>query len=88
VDVEGFSMHPHRGFDIWTYVLEGSHGFMHRDSMGGSQTYRGGSCQFMRTGRGVMHEEFFETRENERTNIELFQIWYKIIKFYVCGWGS
>ena len=30
IDVEGFSMHPHRGFDILTYVLDGSDGFRHR----------------------------------------------------------
>lgn len=24
VDVEGFSMHPHRGFDIFTYILDGT----------------------------------------------------------------
>ena len=27
IDVEGFSMHPHRGFDILTYILDGSDGF-------------------------------------------------------------
>ena len=57
IDVEGFSMHPHRGFDILTYVLDGSDGFRHRDSLGGSKTYRGGSAQWMRTGAGAQHEE-------------------------------
>ena len=33
----------------------------HRDSMGGSKTYRGGSAQWMRTGAGAQHEEFWET---------------------------
>jgi redox-sensitive bicupin YhaK (pirin superfamily) len=78
VDVEGFSMHPHRGFDILTYVLDGSDGFQHRDSMGGSRTYRGGSAQWMRTGSGVLHEEFWETRSDRRTNIELFQLWINL----------
>ena len=54
-------MHPHRGFDILTYVLDGSDGFRHRDSMGGSKVYRGGSAQWMRTGAGAQHEEFWET---------------------------
>ena len=49
IDVEGFSMHPHRGFDILTYILDGSDGFRHRDSLGGEKTYRGGSAQWMRT---------------------------------------
>lgn len=85
VDVEGFSMHPHRGFDILTYVLDGSDGFRHRDSLqgdksatGGSKTYRGGTAQWMRTGSGVMHEEFWETRNDRRTNIELFQLWINL----------
>ena len=32
----GRQMHPHRGFYILTYVLDGSDGFRHRDSLGGS----------------------------------------------------
>jgi redox-sensitive bicupin YhaK (pirin superfamily) len=78
VDVEGFKMHPHRGFDIWTYVLDGSDGFRHRDSLGGVRTYRGGSAQWMRTGSGVLHEEFWETNPDRRTNIELFQLWVNL----------
>ena len=27
---EGFKLHPHRGIDIWTYVLDGSDGFRHK----------------------------------------------------------
>ena len=67
-------MHPHRGFDILTYVLDGSDGFRHRDSLGGAQVYRGGSAQYMRAGRGALHEEFWETRPDRRTSIELFQV--------------
>ena len=48
---EGFAMHPHRGIDILTYVLDGSDGFRHRDSRGGACVYRGGAAQFMRSGR-------------------------------------
>jgi hypothetical protein len=59
VDVEGFSMHPHRGLDILTYVIDGSDGFRHKDSLGGSRVYRGGCAQWMRTGAGVMHEEYW-----------------------------
>jgi redox-sensitive bicupin YhaK (pirin superfamily) len=95
VDVEGFKMHPHRGFDIWTYVLDGSDGFRHRDSLGDasnndsdsnsklssgstSRTYRGGTAQWMRTGAGVLHEEYWETKPDKRTNIELFQLWVNL----------
>lgn len=75
---EGFPMHPHRGFDILTYVLDGSDGFMHRDSLGGSRTYRGGTAQWMRTGSGVLHEEFWETSPERRTKVELFQLWVNL----------
>lgn len=78
VDVEGFKLHPHRGLDILTYILDGSDGFRHRDSLGGSRVYRGGCAQWMRTGSGVLHEEFWETRNDRRTNIELFQLWVNL----------
>ena len=57
IATQGFSMHPHRGFDILTYILDGSDGFRHRDSLGGEKTYRGGSAQWMRCGAGAQHEE-------------------------------
>ena len=75
---EGFKLHPHRGIDILTYVLDGSDGFRHKDSLGGSCTYRGGACQFMRSGKGAMHEEMWETRSDRSTSIELFQIWVNL----------
>ena len=79
VDVEGFAMHPHRGFDILTYILDGSDGFQHRDSLNRNpKMYRGGSAQWMRTGSGVLHEEFWETRPDRRTSIELFQVWINL----------
>jgi len=81
IDVEGFSMHPHRGFDILTYILDGSDGFRHRDSLGETTcTYRGGTAQWMRCGSGVLHEEFWETKQDRRTDIELFQIWINLPK--------
>ena len=78
VGEEGFKLHPHRGLDIFTIVLDGSDGFRHRDSLGGECVYRGGACQFMRAGRGVMHEEFWETRSDRPTKIELFQLWVNL----------
>lgn len=72
-------MHPHRGFDILTYVLDGSDGFQHRDSLNEStRIYRGGTAQWMRTGSGVLHEEYWETSPDRRTNIELFQLWINL----------
>mmetsp|Transcript_10246 Transcript_10246/g.15639 ORF Transcript_10246/g.15639 Transcript_10246/m.15639 type:complete len:254 (+) Transcript_10246:752-1513(+) len=73
-------MHPHRGLDILTYILDGSDGFCHRDTLSKETRtmYRGGCAQWMRTGSGVQHEEFWETRKDRRTNIELFQLWINL----------
>ena len=48
-------------------MLEGSDGFRHKDSLGGECVYRGGACQFMRSGKGAMHEEFWETRADRNS---------------------
>ena len=95
---EGFAMHPHRGIDILTYVLDGSDGFRHRDSLGGSSVYRGGAAQFMRAGRGAMHEEMWETDPHRTTRIELFQLWVNLparqkmdpvaIRYVGDAWGA
>jgi len=72
-------MHPHRGFDILTYVLDGSDGFQHKDSLHRNpRIYRGGTAQWMRTGSGVLHEEYWETLPYRRTNVELFQLWINL----------
>lgn len=52
----GFPDHPHRGFEIITYLLEG--GFEHRDSLGNQiQAPQGYAMHFV-TGSGVIHSEF------------------------------
>lgn len=52
----GFPDHPHRGFEIITYLLEG--GVEHRDSLGNRiQAPQGYAMHFV-TGSGVIHSEF------------------------------
>ena len=51
----GFPLHPHRGFETVTLVLEGSQ--EHRDSTGESGLLRPGDVQWMTAGRGVLHSE-------------------------------
>lgn len=70
---EGFPAHPHRGFETATYVLEG--GMRHRDSTGVKMLYTGGSVQWLTAGRGVLHEEMWDTRA--RTH-ELYQLWVNL----------
>ncbi len=62
--------HPHQGFEILSYALEGEIG--HSDSLGSEGRVGKGGVQVMRTASGVTHrEEMF----GERT--EFFQIWFE-----------
>jgi len=51
----GFPMHPHRGIETITYMVEGS--FKHRDSKGNEGVLNSGDVQWMTAGRGILHEE-------------------------------
>jgi len=62
---EGFPSHPHRGFETVTYVLPGKRGLVHRDSLGVKMRYSDGQAQWMTAGRGMLHEEMWETDMNE-----------------------
>ena len=53
--IRGFPMHPHRGIENITYLLEGR--VDHTDSLGNSDTLRDGDLQWMTAGRGILHEE-------------------------------
>lgn len=53
--IKGFPMHPHRGIETITYLLEGQ--IDHRDSIGNSGSLKGGELQWMTSGSGIMHEE-------------------------------
>lgn len=62
-------MHPHRGFEILSYLLEGS--VQHRDTLGNERTIQAGGLQLMQTGTGVQHAETY----GEETSG--FQIWFE-----------
>lgn len=62
-------MHPHKGFEIITYVIKGN-GY-HRDTLGTESVVGEGGAQLMQTGSGVYHAEAMK----EPT--ELFQIWFE-----------
>ncbi|NHN61316.1 MULTISPECIES: pirin family protein [Halorussus] len=51
----GFPTHPHRGFEIVSYMLDG--GMAHEDSLGVSHTAREGAAMRITTGRGIEHSE-------------------------------
>ena len=52
---QGFDTHPHRGFEIVSYVLEG--GMAHDDSMGHGSVARAGDAMRITTGSGMSHSE-------------------------------
>ncbi len=70
----GFPMHPHRGIETVTYMLEGS--THHRDSLGNSGLIGPGDVQWMTSGRGILHEEM--PRRGPNGNIYGFQLWVNL----------
>ncbi|MEX0787694.1 MAG: pirin family protein [Anaerolineales bacterium] len=70
----GFPMHPHRGIETVTYMLEGS--VHHRDSLGNSGLIGPGDVQWMTSGRGIMHEEL--PRRGPSGRVNGFQLWVNL----------
>lgn len=68
-DTAEFPLHPHKGFEIMTFVLKGS--LEHFDTASNVWTPIGeGGFQVTQTGEGVYHSERI------RKGSELFQIWF------------
>jgi quercetin 2,3-dioxygenase len=72
--IKGFPMHPHRGIETVTYILEGS--VNHRDSLGNSGLIGPGDVQWMTSGRGILHEEM--PRRGASGVIDGFQLWVNL----------
>ena len=72
--IRGFPMHPHRGIETVTYMLDGSTN--HRDSLGNSGLIGPGDVQWMTSGRGILHEEM--PRRGPSGNIYGFQLWVNL----------
>jgi quercetin 2,3-dioxygenase len=72
--IRGFPMHPHRGIETVTYMLEGT--VNHRDSLGNAGLIGAGDVQWMTSGRGIMHEEM--PRRSQDGNIFGFQLWVNL----------
>jgi redox-sensitive bicupin YhaK (pirin superfamily) len=72
--IVGFPMHPHRGIETVTYMLEGS--VRHRDSLGNAGVIGPGDIQWMTSGRGIMHEEM--PRRGPNGAVNGFQLWVNL----------
>jgi len=71
--VAGFPMHPHRGIETITYMLDGD--VTHRDTLGNSGTIGPGDVQWMTAGRGIMHEEMPHVGPKR---LDGFQVWVNL----------
>ncbi len=66
----GFTWHPHRGLEIFTWVLEGT--LYHEDTTGGKGTIQAGEFQRMFSGDYIEHMEMNYTD----SPVRVIQIWF------------
>jgi hypothetical protein len=66
----GFTWHPHRGLEIYTWVLEGT--LYHEDTTGGRGVIQAGELQRMFAGDYIEHQEL----NTFDTPARVIQIWY------------
>jgi redox-sensitive bicupin YhaK (pirin superfamily) len=71
--IKGFPMHPHRGIETVTYMIDGN--VDHQDSIGNSGTIGAGDVQWMTSGSGIMHEEMPRAHQREMIG---FQLWVNL----------
>jgi redox-sensitive bicupin YhaK (pirin superfamily) len=71
--IAGFPMHPHRGIETITYVLDGS--VAHRDSIGNAGVIQAGDVQWMTAGSGILHEEMPKVGPRR---LDGFQVWVNL----------
>lgn len=69
----GFPMHPHRGFETITYMVEGS--FSHKDSKGNEGHLKSGEVQWMTAGKGIIHEEMPAMEDGQLWG---YQLWINL----------
>ena len=66
----GFTWHPHRGLEIFTYVIDGT--LYHEDSTGGKGSISAGEVQRMFSGNYIEHQELNRSDDFAR----VIQIWF------------
>jgi len=69
--------HPHAGFEVMTYLLDGA--FFHRDSKGHNQQAQSGDVNWMTSGEGILHSEGpAEALVREGGKVQLLQVWINL----------
>jgi redox-sensitive bicupin YhaK (pirin superfamily) len=69
--------HPHAGFEVVTYLLDGE--FFHRDSKGHDQVATGGDVNWMTSGNGIVHSEGPTPAFLQRGGtVQLLQVWINL----------
>ncbi len=71
--IAGFPDHPHRGFNTFTYMLEGH--MLHKDSMGNQGDLCAGGVQWMKAASGVIHSEMPQQTQGMMRG---FQLWVNL----------
>lgn len=71
--IKGFPMHPHRGIETVTYMIQGV--VHHKDSIGNAGSISSGDVQWMTSGGGIMHEEMPQSGQDEMIG---FQLWVNL----------
>ena len=71
--IAGFPDHPHRGFNTFTYMLDGH--MEHRDSMGNKGDLIPGAAQWMKAASGVIHSEMPQQIDGLMRG---FQLWINL----------
>ena len=71
--IKGFPMHPHRGIETVTYMIQGV--VNHKDSIGNAGSITSGDVQWMTSGGGIMHEEMPQAGQEEMIG---FQLWVNL----------
>lgn len=71
--IAGFPSHPHRGFNTFTYMIDGD--MEHKDSMGNTGKLGPGGAQWMKAASGVIHSEM---PKQENGLMRGFQLWINL----------
>lgn len=70
----GVNVHPHRGIEPVTIVYQGA--VAHADSAGHSGIVGPGDVQWMTSGKGILHKEYFEEEFSRKGgNLQMIQVW-------------